>query len=204
MMRRGLLLVLLATALPPVASAAVPAPVPSVAGALPGRPVAVAAKGAPIVAGSVREVAATGRGAQRVPLYVARGRHGELCLGTSGIFRCLGRDDGEPMYAFTVYAGHRHMPDWGAVVGFVEPETRVTLQLQVGTQFTLPTKRVAGFPLRMFVSRVYEGNGGLPDALRVFDLRGNLLSEPSDLGYLFTPPAWSGTPARRAGASAAT
>ena len=173
-----------------LATLAFPAPVPAVTGALPGKPVAVVAKGAPIVAGSVHEVAATGTGAARVPLYVARGRHGELCLGTSGIFRCLGRPDGEPMYAFTVFAGHTHTPDLGAVVGFAEPGTRVTLELQsaIGTQITLPTTSVPGLPLRVFVSRVYRRNGNLPDLLRVFDRHGNELAEPSDLGFLFTPP----------------
>ena len=129
-----------------------------------------------------------GQAGSCVPLYVARGRHGELCLGTSGIFRCLGHNDGEPVYPFTVFAGRRHSPDWGAVVGFAVPGTRVTVDLQSSTRHTLATTVVAGFPLRVFVSPVFHGNGNLPDTLRAFDRHGNELTKPFELAYLFTPP----------------
>lgn len=156
-------------------------------GPLPGRPVHIRPGPFPIRPGSVRLVLTTGSGRTRVPLYLARSRGGHLCIGTSGIFRCFAPSDVNPVYALTVFSGRHGTVDWGAVVGFERPGVRTTIELQTPGQIALVPHRLPGFPFEAFASRVYRGNGSLPDGLRYFDGRGRELSGFRDLAFLWQP-----------------
>jgi hypothetical protein len=127
----------------PLVATAVTLPV--VSGPLPGQrvPLSPAARKAGAI--ELHQAAVVGSGARRVPLLVGRGLHGQLCVGTTGFFRCLEPVDAQPAYLIVVLGGHGKQREWGAVVGLVGPElARVELP---GMQSRL--QRVPGFPWRL-------------------------------------------------------
>jgi hypothetical protein len=174
----------------PLLAAAVTLPV--VNGPLPGRRVPLSAAARAAGAVEVRQVAATGTGARRLPLLVGRTADRRLCVGTEGFFHCLRAEDAEPVYVVGAFRGAREVR-WGALVGLAAPEVAaVAVERQSGESTPVPLRRLPGFPWRAFTFPATGPNGELPFVVDVTSRGG---------GTRQIDMAWAAAPGTRAGDS---
>jgi hypothetical protein len=156
-----------------------PVPPVVVTSPLPGKRVRAADVPSGVVASSVREVVAADDGVHRMPLYVARGRNGLLCVGTNAFFRCLSAQDAQPVVPVAGFAGMDTTVFWGAVVGLVAPDLRVRVDDRPATVLRYP-----GFPWAVFASEITPRG---PRSLQVVDPNGRDVSGLVDVASSARP-----------------
>jgi hypothetical protein len=165
------------------------------AGPLPGKPVHGIFRGAGLGSSpDVRELIASGSGATRTALLVARGRHDELCLGAAigararrGSFRCLRRWDRAPL-VFRVGAGGNSLDrtSWVTVVGLARSEVgRVAVESQRGGVRDAQIRSFRDFPWKAFAV-AGKRYGHFPITVRALDASSTVIQE-SDVAGPGTP-----------------